>query len=270
MFMKKLQYLAALAATVLVACGDSNSGSSLDFETITVERSVSITQEAGAPQCSVNLQLVMAKGGAAERGKAVNETIVRELLDMEGIDLKEAADSFASKYTGDYVKNFAPLYREDRQDEQKKGWYEYHYNIKSETAPGRDGVTVYKAVIDYYEGGAHGINQLLVFNFDNDTGRKLTLADVFVPGYEQTLCQLLLDALTEETGAKDLDGLHDMGYLYSMDLFAPENFILGDDAVTFIYNPYEIAPYTMGLIKLTIDNDDLEKLWKSSKNTSRN
>jgi hypothetical protein len=45
-------------------------------------------------------------------------------------------------------------------------------------------------------------------------------------------------------------------------MFAPENFVLGDDEVTFVYNPYEIAPYDQGLITLEIDNDELEKLWK--------
>jgi len=47
-----------------------------------------------------------------------------------------------------------------------------------------------------------------------------------------------------------------------MDMFATENFILGSDGVTFIYNPYEIAPYAAGVIELTISNDDLKPIWK--------
>lgn len=31
-----------------------------------------------------------------------------------------------------------------------------------------------------------------------------------------------------------------------MDIYAPQNFILGDDEITFIYNPYEIAPCDKG------------------------
>ena len=38
-----------------------------------------------------------------------------------------------------------------------------------------------------------------------------------------------------------------------MDMFVSENYIIGDDKVTFIYNPYEIAPYSEGTIKLDIN-----------------
>ena len=261
--MKKTGYLAALvAATIWTACNGGNGDGQVDYETVKTEKTVSISQEEGAPQCSVSLQLAAAKGEPAERTKAINETVARELLGIEGVGLKEAADSFANKYTSDYREHMGPLYREDRNDEAKRAWYEYHYNVTSETSAGRDGVTVYTATVDYYEGGAHGINQRLVMNFDNATGKMLTLSDVFAPGYQQPLCDLLTEALLEQTGAKDKKELKEKGYLYQLDMFAPENFVLGKDAVTFIYNPYEIAPYAMGLIELTIDNDELDKLWK--------
>jgi len=258
-------YIAALSAVVITlsACGGGSESDIPDFETVSKEKTVSISQEANAPQCSVKLELAAAKGASGEeRAKLLNEAVAQRLFYMEGLTLAEAADSFANKYTRDYVRNFGPLYREDRSDEAKRAWYEYHYYVTSEAHGGRKGVIVYDATIDYYEGGAHGINQRVVMNFDNKTGRQLTLADVFVPGYEHSLCELLLEALVDKVGAKDVDDLRAKGYLYSMEMFAPENFVLDEDNVTFIYNPYEIAPYDQGLITLEIDNDELEKLWK--------
>jgi hypothetical protein len=261
--MKYRYYLVTLAAaTILTACGGNDTGEEMTFESVKVEKTVSITNEPDAPQCKVSLQLAAVKGGPAERAKAVNEMLAQQLLGIEGVGLKVAADSFANKYTGDYIKNFAPLYREDRNDKQKRAWYEYHYNITSDTKKGRGGVTIYSATIDYYEGGAHGINQRLAMNFDNATGQLLMLDDVFVPGYQQQLSERLLQALMEKAEAKDVADLKDMGYLYATDMFASENFALGDDAITFVYNPYEIAPYAFGLIELEIDNDDLKELWK--------
>ena len=251
------------AIMTLTACGGGSESNIPDFETVSKEKTVSISQETNAPQCSVKLELAAAKGTSGkEQAKLLNETVAQRLFYMEGLTLAQAADSFANKYTRDYVRNFGPLYREDRSDEAKRAWYEYHYNVTSKAYGGRKGVVVYEATIDYYEGGAHGINQRVVMNFDNKTGRQLTLADVFVPGYEQPLCDLLLKALVDKVGAKDVDDLRAKGYLYSMEMFAPENFVLGDDEVTFVYNPYEIAPYDQGLITLEIDNDELEKLWK--------
>ena len=261
--MKKNRIWAAIAAAaILVSCGSKDTTDGLRFETVKATRSVSITSEKGAPQCSVNLQLAAAIGEPSERTKTINAVLAERLLDMEGLSLQQAADSFAGKYTRDYVKNFAPLYREDRNDPEKRSWYEYHYNITGEAHEGREGITVYTATIDYYEGGAHGINQRLVMNFDNETGKLLTLSDVFIPGYEQALNDLLQKALIEKVDAKDIDDLHAKGYLYSMDMFAPENFVMGEDNITFIYNPYEIAPYAMGLVELTISNSELEDLEK--------
>lgn len=246
---------------MLAACGSGNGDDkSIGFETLTKEKTVSITNESGAPACSVRLELACAKESAGERAKAINNAVASQLLNMEGLSLKQAADSFANSYTRGYVKNFAPLYREDRNDPEKRAWYEYHYNINSETTDGREGVTIYTAIVDYYEGGAHGINQKIVMNFDNKTGKLLTLRDIFVPGFEQRLNEMLLNALVEKADAKDESDLRDRGYLYAMDMFAPENFVLGKKSVTFVYNHYEIASYDKGIIELELSYDDLEEL----------
>ena len=253
---------AIVTAAIYAACGSGSEATLLDFKTINVEKTVSIIKEKGAPKCSVNLQLEAAVGEPAERTQAINAAIAERLLNIECTNLQQAADSFANQYTSDYQENIAPLYREDRGDVTKRLWYEHHYNIIGETSGGRKGVTIYAATIDYYESGAHGINQRLFMNFDNQTGKLLTLDDIFVAGYAQPLNDLLLKALMEKTEAKDLSELHEMGYLFSMDMFASENFKLGMDNITFVYNAYEIAPYSMGIIELAIDNDALEKLWK--------
>ena len=43
----------------------------------------------------------------------------------------------------------------------------------------------------------------------------------------------------------------------------PENFILGSDAITFVYNPDEIAPYTVGSIELTIAYATVDRILSS-------
>lgn len=101
-------------------------------------------------------------------------------------------------------------------------------------------------------------------NFEEKTGRLLSLADIFVDGYESQLKALLLDALKEKTGLTTNQALHNQGYLRSMEIYVPENFILSDTAITFVYNPDEIAPYSLGSIELTIGMPALEKLLKTS------
>lgn len=249
-------------AAVLLACSSADDKAVVSFDTLSVEKTVAIAKEEGAPTCNVRLELACAKESAGDWAKAVNAAVVSHLFGMDGLTLQQAADSFATSYTRNYQRDFAPLYREDQDDAEKHAWYEYHYNMTSEAAAGRDGVIVYTTVVDYYEGGAHGINQRLVMNFDSKTGELIELKDVFVPGFEQSLNAILLKALITETGSENENDLREKGYLYSMDMFAPANFRLDKNSITFVYNPYEIAPYAMGMTELELTYDELEKILK--------
>lgn len=260
--MKSVFYLFSAALMVVTSCS-AGSEEKVEFEKISADKTVALTDEDESPQCVVHLQLDAVKDdGDGGRAKAINGAIAAEILGIEGVGLQQAVDSFANKYTADYVKNMAALFREDRDDELKHAWYEYNYSIDTETRRGRNGAIVYLVTLDYYEGGAHGINQLLTMNFDAHSGQQLLLKDVFVPGYESRLADLLLKALFELTDTKTLDELRGEGYLYSMDMFASENFALDEDHITFIYNPYEIAPYAVGITELEIDYSDLKDILK--------
>ena len=73
---------------------------------------------------------------------------------------------------------------------------------------------------------------------------------------------MLLSELMRKTNSKNMDELHDKGYLMTMDLYVPDNYILGTKDVTFYYNPYEIAPYATGDTELTISYGQLKAIMK--------
>lgn len=246
-----------IASLLLTACG--GGGSKLSFHRINVNKEVAIEKGDNAPHCSVDLQMDCLDEKHGETAKILNEAVNQRVFYLENLTMQQAADSFANKYCRDYVSNYAPLYREDKASQEKHAWYEYRYKVSTETIQEVEGIVTYLINIEYYEGGAHGISQQLAMNFNTENGEQLSLHDVLAPGFEQKLNEQLLEALLDKTGAKDINQLHEEGYLYSMDMFASENFILGDDEITFIYNPYEIADYSKGRIELKIDIDELKK-----------
>ena len=260
--MKRILLLTALMA-LLAGCASEQEGA-IHFEKVEADKTVVLSNDNNSPSCRVHLKLDYATDDNGHRAEIVNNTIQQRLLDTEDLKMQQAVDSFAAQYTANYKKNYLPLYNQDRADTLKRSWYEYHYIITTDVSLGHKGTSVYHVNLDYYEGGAHGINQHLTMNFDRETGRQLSLADVFAPGYEHRLNEVLLEALQQKTGTKNLSQLHDKGYLYSMDMFASENFILGDDTITFIYNPYEIAPYAVGTTELTIAYSDIDDILKNS------
>lgn len=263
MMIKKTFFLFLCSTLLLTGCRDSDDND-IEFETVTADKTVVLSNEELSPTCTVHIQMEEATKSNGHRGEVINTTVMKRLLDEEEETMQLAAEAFANKYTDSYLKTMLPLYNEDRADTTKRSWYQYHYVITCSTQKGSKGTYVYLATVDYYEGGAHGINQLLTMNFEAKTGRQLTLADIFAPGYEQPLKDILLKALREKTGCSTMSALRDKGYLYSMDMFPSENFILGEETITFVYNPYEIAPYNVGSIELIIPFSDIKDLQKNS------
>ena len=264
--MKKYYLMIGLTAILFSACGGSNGGgifggSSIDIAEAKAQKVVSVIDESNAPQCQVSLQVKYVKGDD-ERARNINHAIEQRLFMFDSLAMQQAVDSFANFYTKEYQRNMAPLYREDRTDETKRAWYQYKYVIETDTRRGKDDCLVYVIDLDMYEGGAHGIRQQLVMNFDEKTGKQITYDDLFVQGYSYRLRELLLEELRKQTDTNTLDELHEKGYLLTMDIYAPQNFILGDDEITFIYNPYEIAPYDKGNTELTLSYKILEPILK--------
>ena len=262
--MNTKQIFPVLGVILLMAgCKGSEEGV-IEFKSVVADKTVVLSNEENSPTCTVHLEMQAATEESGHAGELINATVMNRLLDREEKTMELAAEAFANSYTDTYKKTMMPLYNQDRADTTKRAWYQYHYIINTSTQQGSKGTVVYLATVDYYEGGAHGINQLLTLNFETKTGRQLTLADIFTTGYEQPLKSVLLKALKSKVGCTTMSALREKGYLYSMDIFPSENFILGDETITFIYNPYEIAPYAMGSTELIIPYDDVEKILKTT------
>lgn len=198
-------YLLLLLPLLLFACKGADEPS-LNFETITVDKTVMLSNDENSPRCQVHLKLLQATAENGDRAQIINETLMSRLLNKSGErDLQTAAEKFAEDYTNSYKNTMLPLYNQDRADTTKKAWYEYHYVIEASTQQGTANTLTYLATIDYYEGGAHGINQLITFNFDIATGKQMTLADIFAPGYESQLKNTLLKALKSKTGLNSMN-----------------------------------------------------------------
>ena len=261
MYMRLIHISAFLL--LICACSEDNT-KTITFETVSAEKTVALSNDSVPPTCNVSIHLEQATSESGRVGEIINSTVTGRLLNRADDGMQQAAQAYADDYTANYIKTLLPLYNQDRFDFSKHAWYHYHYIINSHTQMGCKGTVVYLADINYREGGDHTVSQQVIMNFETETGRQLTLSDIFIDGFEETLKPLLLNALLEKTGEETLKALQNKGYLTNTDIFVPENFILGSDAVTFVYNPDEIAPYTIGFTELTITYAAMEKVLKNS------
>jgi len=99
--------------------------------------------------------------------------------------------------------------------------------------------------LTYSYAGAHGFEVVRVFNINANSGKILTLDDIFTEGYRPILEEILSEmALTE---------LYE-GLLYSAEITLTDNieFFLSDNRLVIFFPEYEIAPYSSGIIRFSV------------------
>ena len=270
--MKKLVFsaFALLAATIMAtSCGggttkNGSADDSLTFDSVKVDSTLSLTEDTAGPRCHVSLCLTFAQGKNAE---LINDSIIRSgilspdyfSITQEKITPQEAADSFVTRYLEAYKKDYGEMYKADPNHGAS---YNCEYLVKTYVMQDNDKYYTYVANIYNYGGGAHGNSIVVARNINAATGKIIALKDIFVPGYEQGLNDLIVKKLCEKYEVADLKGLQDKTVFMGIDVYAPDNFIIGDDDITFIYSPDEIASHAEGEIRVEISNDDLKPLMR--------
>ncbi|WP_372757389.1 DUF3298 and DUF4163 domain-containing protein [Mariniflexile sp.] len=92
-------------------------------------------------------------------------------------------------------------------------------------------------------GGAHGITSISFLNFSASTGKRIKNEDLIInkKAFENIAKTYFNDALTEDT------------VLFEPNTFKlPENIGFNYEGVLLLYNQYEIAPYSTGIIDFVI------------------
>ena len=85
-------------------------------------------------------------------------------------------------------------------------------------------------------------------------------------GSEVPMSKILLEKLIEEMATRldnnkiqSLEDLQNEGILNSTNIYVPDNFLLEKDEASFLYNKYDIAPYAVGTIVLSLPYTEIEK-----------
>lgn len=104
-----------------------------------------------------------------------------------------------------------------------------------------------------YTGGAHGLTSNTLLAFDRKRTGAMRLSDIFRPAYQarlQTVLEKHLRVQYDLGADQPLDGRK--GMLFNAHLPLTSNFYVTGKGIGFIYNPYEVAPYSYGIIELYV------------------
>ena len=264
--MKRRNIMMSVATTYIVSCfllSGCNGQKQIDSSTIeyiNLKEDVHLEDNTTSPACKMTIDYayLAEKNGNDTIAHKINHTVQSTILGKKYAEMEPQAaiDSFKNVYVREYRNSVADLYKEDIKNGTSKdelpSWYNYEYSLTTQFKDGKEGVLNYTAVTFEYSGGAHPNQWENWLNFDKNTGKRLTLKDVFMAGSETPMSKMLLEKLIKEMATKldnsniqSLEDLQNEGILNSTNMYVPDNFLLEKNEASFLYNKYDIAPYAM-------------------------
>lgn len=237
---KKL--LLILAAAGILAAGCKGG---LKTETYTDEEEIP-TLEGRADTLSVSISLEYpVKGAEEDILGAMTRNILSAAFGLEDSPVG-TVEQTVTRYVEDLKDDFftieasEPEFWEDRVNGYFSGeWKDYR-----------------SYMVEYYtfQGGPHGEGTMAPLVLDLNSGEVVEEADFFADGYEQPVGALIRKRLPEA-----LDGDEQLlADIYDLESVAPNgNFEVTSAGVTWYFNPYDIAPYYMGVIRVTVPWNEL-------------
>ena len=260
--MKKQMILSAVALMSAMAAISCTGG----FESEEYGFSGSIALEEGRTD-SLDIDIDLdypAKGISAPARKNISDRITAIALGDRyiGFDPQSAIDAFVQDCISSYRKDNLELAESlAGEGSMALSWGRYITGeFCGEAAGNHTGTTggrlLNYTITDYsYTGGAHGMNTETNLVFDMKTGDQVLSEDIFTEESADILPGLLMkhvaSAFDDPSGAE---------YLLVSEILPSDNLRITEDGITFIYNPYEIAAYAAGIIRITIPWDELQDI----------
>lgn len=129
----------------------------------------------------------------------------------------------------------------------------YQFDLNGSVLLNRNGLLTVNLASESYTGGAHGNSVTQMFVFDVRSGKRLSVRDLFVAGFEDRLNRLIDSRYRQMRGLSKTERLDsEKGQLFENVIRFNDNVALTTEGVTFFYNNYEIAAYAYGPTEITL------------------
>lgn len=191
-------------------------------------------------------------GMKVEVRQKINSAIVTQAFDLENGEgsLEEVAIRYRENLIDEYMNENAVL---------ENGIRTWEDRISGNFQPRYKDYRNYQISYYSFRGGAHGIQTLSNIVFDNKTGEVVREEDLFTPGYEEPVAQLL--RLAVKTSMEEEDP--ELMQLVQLEQVMPNgNFCVWEDGVEWLFQPYEVGPYALGIVSAKLSWEELTPFLK--------
>lgn len=253
------------ACQLFLSCGNTANTRTkhLVFDSLQVNETAHLFADTAKPACNIVLNLCYVASAADD---SLKECLNHYFLSLslgslfDTLPPQQAADEYTQSYIRNYRNDLEPMYKRDEEEATLSAWYSYYKMIRSSIYRCSENILTYANRYEEYTGGAHGMYMTTYLNLDLRTLTPIRLDDLFCDDYTEALTELLWKQLMADKGVSNREELYDLGYVSTGELTPTENFRLEEDGITFYYNVYDIAPYAMGPVSITLPMDEVQHL----------
>lgn len=229
----------------------------VDYEINKIDRKIGPCEaDANNKKCLLfQIEYPVITGMIAEEAiERINEDIEQEILSNSPIEQQAIGN------IDDMISELGNSYQELLNDfeDYEQSWI---VEINGDILYQNEGFISLATTVFNYTGGAHPNNNQLYKSYDLQTGAALSLEDLFIEGYQNSLNQSAEIEFRMQKEIPPSNSLESAGYWFEDDRFVlNENFAIINRSLIFYYNPYEIGPYSLGATELELKLSDFADL----------
>ncbi len=261
--MKKLNYLFYLLVS-LTLIFTSCKKQSLEIEYFTLEREYYLSEEdstAGNLSFSAELELPV-KYYNQEVLKSLQQQIIGKVLGevFNSFPIDSVLVKYSNTLFEEYRKSNEPFLKQLSELKGSKAFLDNMVAIQGIAMYLDDQILSYSYERYAYMGGAHGNSSRFLYNFDLRTALPITEKDLFIENYEILLAQIIKEKIVDDNAEiESVADLNDFDF-FEDQIHPNDNFFITPDGLAYVYNPYDIAPYSTGQIGVLVTYDTLKPI----------
>lgn len=256
------------ASGFFFSCGNilNKNVGDLKFDSLQVNETAHLFGDTAKPACNLVINFAYAASAADPALKdTLNSFFLSACFGAEYMTMapEEAVKTYTENYVSYYRTDLEPMFQKDEQEnngEAVGGWYSYYQRIESHVELCIPVLLTYRIDYNEYTGGAHGIYTSTFLNLDLRTYTPIRIEELFKEESEEELSKLLWTQLMKDNKVSTREELEEMGYGATGDLAPTDNFYLTSTGITFHYNVYDIAPFSMGATEISLPYDAMATL----------
>ena len=263
-----LSFLFILSSLTVGCTGGSTSGE-LVFDSLRTDTVIQFADQSEKPAISIQMKFDYARSGLPEAVSAFNNSIVRLTPALTEGEVPFAADednilrmmqTLVGVLSGNYRSEVAEAFS-NYDNPEEIPWLNYEADYEGSVLATVGPFLSYQIMAYFYTGGAHGSTLCNYLVFDTSKNSVVQLGDIVDEQTRPYIAELMANKPLEDMDGRSLNQMKKEGYLFEdavLDL--PDNFFFTSKGITFVFQQYEIAPYAMGLISVTLTWDELQPL----------